>query len=267
MKTGRWTIVLAGITLAAISASAAWAAQKGAKSVEETLQEQSDLMVRECKLSDEQQKTLKEKFKAKQDALEAWDKANSEKVKTAEEAAKAARKGADQDAKKKANSDLKAMMAERDQAAAEADKAVLAVLSDEQKTTWAGAQLAQSTLLRYKKANLTDDQVAKIKSACVIAAKDLAGFDGDDKKDKQGRMTTEKSLKWAIDNVILTPEQRGDVTPKKPAAPAPAAAAPAAPAPAAVEPKAAVPDAKKEEPPAEPKKDEAKKEERPAEPK
>ena len=38
----------------------------------------------------------------------------------------------------------------------------------------------------YKKANLAEEQVAKVKACCLIAAKDLAAFTGDDRKDKQG---------------------------------------------------------------------------------
>ena len=51
-----------------------------------------------------------------------------------------------------------------------------------------------------------------------------------DKKDKQGRQTIEKALKWAIDNVIL---EIAPVKPAKPAEPATAATLPATPAPAA----------------------------------
>jgi len=167
---------------------------------------------------------LQEKFKAKQDAWEAWDKTNAEKMNAAQAAVAAARKGTDQDAKKKANGDLKALQAEREQAAAEADKAILAVLTDGQKEQWAGARLAQTTLAKYKKNNLTDEQIAKVRGACVIAAKDLSEFTGDDRKDKQGRTTVEKCLKWAIDSVILTPEQRDASKPASaPAKPAPAA--------------------------------------------
>jgi hypothetical protein len=231
-------VALACVGLAPFFAPGLFAAPRNL-SVEETVNAQRDLLFTECKPTDEQQKTLKEKLKAKQDAWEAWDKANAEKMTAAQTAAAAARKGADTDAKKKTNEDLKALQAEREQAAAEADKAILAVLTDDQKRRWAGAQLAQTTLAKYKKSNLTDDQIAKIKSACVIAANDLSAFTGDDKKDKQGRTTVEKSLKWAIDNVILTPDQRGE--PRKPAG-TPAAPAPAAPAPAADAPPA--PDAK-----------------------
>ncbi|MCX7009336.1 MAG: hypothetical protein NTY53_19165 [Kiritimatiellaeota bacterium] len=173
---------------------------------------QQDLMIAECKLNDEQQKAIKEKFKLKLEVFETWEKANADKVKAAEEAAKAARQGTDASAKKKATSDLKALEDARKQATAEADKAIMDVLSDEKKMIWAGVELAQTTLSHYKKANLTDEQTAKIKATCLIAAKDLAAFSGDDKKSKQGKTTLQKSLSWAIDNVILTAEQRATVT-------------------------------------------------------
>jgi len=203
-----------------LSGTYAVAAGRAAKSAQETVQEQSDLMVQECKLTADQQAALKEAFKTKLAALETWEKANADKVMAAEAALKTARAGTDADAKKTANDNLKALKEERTQATAEADKAILAVLTDPQKATWAGVELAQTTLPRYKKANLTDDQTAKIKAACAIAARDMAAFTGDDRKDKQGKTTVQKSLKWAIDNVILTPEQRDLVVKPAPQTPA-----------------------------------------------
>ena len=173
-------------------------------------------MIRECKPSAEQQKTLKEKFQLKRKALETWEQANAAKLASAQEAAKTARKGTDDAAKRKANDDLKTLVQDRAQVTAEADKAILEVLSAEQQIVWAGFQMAQTMLPRYKKANLSEDQTAKVKACCLIAAKDLAAFTGDDRKDKQGRATVQKCLKWAIDNVILTPEQRETIV-KKPA--------------------------------------------------
>lgn len=208
---------LAIIMLGAALAASAYAAPKGKagpKTAQDLVLEQQSLIVSECKLSEEQQKTIKEKFKLKLDALAAWEKANAEKVTAAEEAAKTARKGSDASAKKAATSSLKELEAGKALATAAADKAILDVLSDAQKATWAGVELAQATLPRYKKANLTDDQIAKIKSACVIAAKELAEFTGDDKKSKQGKTGVQKSLKWAIDNVVLTADQRETATHK-----------------------------------------------------
>ncbi len=192
--------------------SAAPRGRAAPQSAQDILQAQQDLMIAECKLSDEQQKTIKEKFKLKLEALEAWNKANADKLKAAEEAAKTARQGTDASAKKKATGDLKSLEAARGQATEAADKAILDALSDEKKAIWAGVELAQTTLSHYKRANLTDEQTAKIKAACALAAKDLAVFSGDDKRSKQGKTTVQKSLGWAIDNVILTAEQRGTVS-------------------------------------------------------
>jgi hypothetical protein len=225
MKTTKVKMGLLCLSLATFLVPQATAAQKKPKSAEETLQQEMDLIVQECKPTDEQQRSLKEKFKVKLDALEAWTKANTEKLKAAEDAARAARQGNDQEAKKKANSDLKSLLSEREQATAEADKAILAILSDDQKTSLSGAQLAQTTLQKYRKTNLTDEQTARIKAACRSAAKDMAGFTGDDRKDKQGRATVQKCLVWAIDNVILGPAQPATTAPV-PAAPAPAAKLP-----------------------------------------
>jgi hypothetical protein len=226
--------IVLGVTLAAlvlVASSNAVAARAGGRNApptaKEAIQEQYDAMIRECKLTEDQQKTLKEKCKAKEDALDAWEKTNAEKIKAVAEAVKAARTG-DADAKKKAGADQKALAADRLQATAAADKAILDVLTADQKTAWEGCQLFQTTVAKYKKANLTEDENVKIKAACAIASKEMASLSDDDKKDKRSRAETQNRLKWAIDNVILTPEQRETVA-KKPAAKAPAAA-PAAPA-------------------------------------
>lgn len=201
----------------ATNLSAAPRERAGPKSALDLLKEQQELLLRECKLSEEQVKTLQEKFKAEQAALEGWEKTNAEKVKAAEDAAKAARKGTDEAAKKKAVADLKDLTTRRTQATADAEKAVQDALTEEQRMTWAGVKLAETTLARFKRANLTEDQTAKIKGACLAAARDLAGLTGDDKRAKQGRTTVQKSLQWAIENVVLTPEQR-ETTARKPVA-------------------------------------------------
>mgnify|MGYP000070728799 CR=1 FL=1 len=210
-------MAIAGATALAVAlVPDLYAATRGkaaAKTTAEILLETQELMIRECKLDEEQQKNLKEKFKVKQEALAAWEKENGEKFKAAEEAAAAARKGADDAAKKKAAADLKEWQSKRAQATAAADKAIQEVLSEEQRIAWAGFELGQTTLARYKRANLTEEQTAKIKAACQSAARDLAAVQGDDKKAKQAQSTLQKGLKWAIDNVILTPDQRKTTAP------------------------------------------------------
>ena len=205
LRINNWTTIILGAALLAGIVPDLSAAQKSAS---EIVQEQQDLLLRECKPTDAQQTTIKEKLKLKQETLENWEKANADKVKAAGEAAKAARQGTDAAAQKQAADTLKGLTTSRTQVIVQADKPILDALTEEQRLTWAGVQMAQTMLPRFKKAKLADEQTTKIKAACLAAAKDLASYTGDDKKAKQGRTTIQKSLQWAIDNVILTAEQR-----------------------------------------------------------
>jgi Spy/CpxP family protein refolding chaperone len=215
------------VALVAAAAAAARAPAAPAKGTVEAVQAEADQMAAECKLTADQQATLKEKVKVKVAALEAWLKTNGEKLKAAQEAAKAARAGTDEAAKKKAAADLRAIETERDSALAQADAAILAVLTPEQKADWDAARLYQTTIARYKKTNPTEEQQAKIKAVCKAAAAELAGLKDDDKKTKQARAAVPGKLKFAIEEAILTPEQKAAVQAPKPAAAAPAAAQPA----------------------------------------
>jgi Spy/CpxP family protein refolding chaperone len=224
----RFLMAAVVVVLATGVAAAARAPAAPAKGTAEAVQAEADLMAAECKLTADQQATLKEKVKAKLNALEAWLKVNGEKFKAAQDAAKTARSGTDDAAKKKAWADLKALDTDRDSALAQADTAIMAVLTPEQKADWDALKLYQATIGRYKKANPTEEQMAKIKSVCKAAAAELATLSDDDKKAKQARAAVPAKLKFAIDEAILTPDQKASVaSPAKPAA-APAAA-PAAP--------------------------------------
>ncbi len=213
MNARRWILLCCALVMAGLYQNSSAAAAP--KTQQMTIQEEQEAIIRECKLTDEQQKALKEKYEAKQKALSTWEAANGEKLKAAEAAAKEARKGTDDAAKKKASEDLKTLVSDRTLALSEADKAILAALTPEQKIAWGGYQLCAVTLPRYKKATLTDEQIAKIKTTCALMAKDLSECEGDDKRDKQNRAALQKALKWSIENVILTAEQRALFPPAK----------------------------------------------------
>ena len=207
------------VTLVALVAGAASAARAPEKGTVESVQAEADQMAAECKLTADQQAALKEKVKAKVGALEAWLKVNGEKLKAAQDAAKAARSGTDDAAKKKAGADLKALDTDRDSALAKAEADIQAVLTPEQKGDWDAAKLYQTTIGRYKKVNPTEEQQAKIKAVCKAAAAELAGLKDDDKKSKAARSAVPAKLKFAIEEVILTPDQKASVvTAPKPAA-------------------------------------------------
>lgn len=167
-----------------------------------------DQLVRECKLTAKQQADAKTKIAARDAALAAWDKANAEKLQAAEAAAKEARSGGDADARKKASAELRALKTAREESAAEAGAAVLAVLTAEQKAAWNAYQLFKTTVARYRRAELTEEQLAKVKAGCAAAAKELGEIEQGDSKAKRAQRAVTTKLRWAIDIFVLTAEQR-----------------------------------------------------------
>ena len=218
---------LASALVLAVLAAQAPAAQRlpADETAKQAVAADAAIITAECKLTDDQQATLKDKVKAKQETIDAWYKTNADKLKAAEEAAKQAKTG-DPAAKKKAGDDKKALQADLAKASSQIDAEILAILTADQKRTWEGALFCQTTLAKYKKTNLTEDQTAKVKVASMAAGKQLsdatATAGGDDRAIKKAKGDIEGKLKWAIDTLILTPEQRELVT-KKPAPKAEAA--------------------------------------------
>ena len=250
MRTSIWLVLAAVLALVAAPLAAGQRGGAGTRgkgkaapqSAKETVDAEVARMTSECKLTAEQQETLKEKAKAKVAALEAWDKENGEKLKAAEDAAKTARSsGTATGGGRKSPSEAKTLQDSREAAAAQAQEAMLAVLTPEQKAAWGGFQLYETTVARYRKANPTEDQVAKIKSLCVAACKQMGEVDTSSKKGKKSGPEIEGKLRWAIEEAVLTPEQKATAV-RKPAgskrgdAAQPATQAPAqAPAPAQTE--------------------------------
>ncbi len=205
MRTMRW---LAIVMVTVLAGEALTARERGRRRGREPEESLFDQLVRECKLTANQQADAKEKLKAHEAALAAWDKANAQKVEAAETAAKDARAGGDADARKKTSGELRALRTAREESGAAAGAAVFAVLTPEQKATWNAYQLYKSIAARYRKAELTEEQLAKIKAGCAAASKELAEAEDDDRKAKKANREITNRLRWAIDVFVLTPEQR-----------------------------------------------------------
>jgi len=205
MRSMRWVALVMVTVLAGEALTARERGRRKGREPEESL---FDQVVRECKLTANQQADAKEKLKAHEAALAAWDKANAQKLQAAEAAAKEARAGGDADAKKRTSGELKALRTAREESAVEAGAGILAVLTPEQKATWNAYQLYKSIVARYRKAELTEEQSAKIKAGCAVASKELAEIDDAEPKAKKANREITNRLRWAIDVFVLTPEQR-----------------------------------------------------------
>jgi len=205
MRNMRRAAVLTVVTMAVLAGTLTAAPRQGGRRGNKTPEVSLlDQLVRECKIPEAQQAALKAKIKAYDDALAAWDKTNAAKIQAAEAAAKEARSGSDADAKKKAFTTTRELKNARNEAAATAKATVLAALKDDQKTAWAAYELCKTTVGRYRRAELTEEQLARIKTACAIAVKEISAADGDSKATK----TINANFRWAINAMVLTPQQR-----------------------------------------------------------
>lgn len=200
---------LALLVVVLVVAAGAMAAREGRRRRgKEPPESLFDQLVRECKLTENQQTDVKAKVKTRDEALAKWDKANAQKVQAAEAAAKDARSKNDADARKTASAALRELRTAREESGAEATAAVMKVLTPKQKAAWDTYLLYQTTIGRYRRAQLTEEQLAKVKTACAFAARQIAEIGDDASKPEKAKRDITNKLRWAIDALVLTPQQR-----------------------------------------------------------
>ena len=210
MRSTRWLALLALTVLAGGAAEAREKRGRRGRQPEESI---IDQLVRECTLGEDQQAEVRAKIKARDEILAKWDNENAERMQAAEIAAQDAKDANDADKKKEAGRTLRELRTEREESAGDAGAAILKVLTPDQKAAWQGYLLYQSTVKRYRRAELDEEQQKKIRDACDVAAKELGEVDQDAKPGKAQKAINEK-LRWAIDIFVLTGEQREALTRK-----------------------------------------------------
>jgi len=215
MKSLKWfaLVVLAAMLAAAPVATAEEktpAAQEKAAAVDkgDKLRGEYAIMTAECKLTEEQQNTLKAKVAARRDAQEAWMKTNGSKLESLQEAVKKPKDPNDKEAIKRASEELKALEADRLKIQATFEADLKALMTPEQQALWGAFRLYRPLMGRYKKLNLTEEQTKKVKDASAAAAKELGEVKGDDKEARKAKADVAAKLRKTVEETILTAEQR-----------------------------------------------------------
>jgi Spy/CpxP family protein refolding chaperone len=215
MKNLMWytLAVLAAMLVAASVATAEEktpAAQEKAAAVDkgDKLRGEYAILAAECKLTEEQQNTLKTKVAARRDAQEAWMKTNGSKLESLQETVKKPKDPNDKEAIKRASEELKALEADRLKIQATFEADLKALMTPEQQALWGAFRLYRPLMGRYKKLNLTEEQTKKAKDAAAAAAKELGEVKGDDKEARKAKADVAAKLRKTVEETILTAEQR-----------------------------------------------------------
>jgi len=151
------------------------------------------IMASELKLTDEQKTKLVEIIKTQGEAK----KALSEKAAPIKKELAEAKKAKDKDKMKELGAKLKELRGDP-----KADKAaIMALLSDEQKTAWAGFNLYRNACRKFGRAKLTDDQKQAIREICTKSGIKTTG-------DRKADNAALKNLIEKISTEVLTDAQR-----------------------------------------------------------
>jgi len=168
------------------------------------------IMVSQCNLTAEQETQLKAKVEARKQAVAEWEQAHGNKAAELKKAMKEARDAGKKDEVKRLGQEMKALSDERRSLHEKTMADIYAILTPEQKTTWAGFRLYRQVMRWCKRAGLSQEQQATIRKMANAKAKGVTNAD-DDKAARQ--IVT--ALRKDIEQSVLTAEQR-EALAKKP---------------------------------------------------
>jgi len=215
-----WTLPLAAAILFSLAAAdcADAGRQEGDKGQQDAKTEKKSsglrgeyaILVAECDLTAEQKAKLKAKVEARKWAMAKWQQAYGDKAAELKKAMKEAKEAGNEGKANSLGRELKALSAERRRLHEKTMADIYAILTPEQKTTWAGFRLYRQAMRWCKRAGLSDEQQATIRKMADATAKQLAHA-ADEKAERQ--ITT--ALRKKIEQNVLTAEQR-EALEKKP---------------------------------------------------
>jgi len=207
-----------------------------------SLQAEYALMVKECKLTAEQQAALKDKVEAKAQAVSNWEKANADKLKAARDALQKARQASHKDDARKARETVHALETEKAKVQADGLAEIAASFTPEHREAWDAFVLYRAMTRHFAKAELSSEQDAKVRPMAAEAAREIAALQGDAAAKEKAAGEIRANLEKSIEETALTADQREKLARKPaPAEPAASATEKAAPAPAATSEPAATP--------------------------
>ena len=203
------------------------------------------VMVRECKLTDEQVTKLAESANTIMLQMAEWQKNNADKLAGFQKAYDAARAANDEAAMTKVRTDATPVMQERMTLIMKGQKGMMEILTPDQRSTWLGFITFRQLMVGMAAIDLTAEQLTKIREFCNAAGKDIDGIKDEGEAGMAAMMKVRTTLLDNVREKVLSAEQRAKmpmptvgIPPVGPAGATPPAAAPKADAPKADAPKA-----------------------------
>jgi Spy/CpxP family protein refolding chaperone len=184
------------------------------------------VMVRECKLTDEQVAKLSEAANAIMVQLNEWQKTNADKLAGFQKAYEAARTANDEAAMTKVRTDAQPVMQERMTMVMKGQKGMMDILTPDQRAIWVGFITFRQLMVGMAAIDLTAEQLTKIREICNASGKSIDGIKDEGEAGMAAMMKARIALLTDVREKVLSAEQRA----KLPPITEPPVAAPKAPA-------------------------------------
>jgi len=221
VKRPMWTLCVAALVALALAPVVFGAEPKAttepaaqpAPSAESKSEDEKAILAREAGLNAEQKTRLDKAVAEAQTIMGDWEKANEAKIQVFNKAVAAARQAQDEAAFRKAVTDAQPMLKERRDIQVKYDKQIMDILTPDQKATWIGFLLSGNMTRQATPLNLTAEQVAKVRTLCNAAGKELIALpepkEGDaEDPGMQARVAIQKKLMADFTGTVLTTEQQ-----------------------------------------------------------
>ena len=132
------------------------------------------IIAKELSLSDDQKTKLTAALAERSEALKKWDETNAAKVTELTAAEAKAKEAKDAEGEKKVAAEIKALKAGRTALEDEGKAKFHAILTPEQRVHLNGYNFYVGAMIKFSKAELTDDQKAKAKTIAMETSKTVA---------------------------------------------------------------------------------------------
>ena len=172
------------------------------------LQGEYAIMAKVLKLDEATQAKIKEQFEANRKARNDWEEANGAKLRELRQEAAKARKAKDKEKVEQLEKDRAALEQAEAKLRTDARESIMALLTEEQRTTWNGFILRRGIMGRFKKVKLTDEQEVQMQKMCEESAKTVPPADAHDREARKARTEALEKLCDDIAQKVLTEEQR-----------------------------------------------------------
>ena len=161
------------------------------------------IIAKELSLSEEQKAKLTSVLADRSGALKAWDVANSAKVSSLTAQQTSAKAAKDTEAASKAGEELKALKAGRTAIEDDGKAKFHAILTPDQRVHLNGYNLYIGAMIKFSKAELTDEQKAKAKTIALETSKSASA-----EIDAKALAKVKTDLAARIEKEVLTDAQR-----------------------------------------------------------